>query len=96
MFGNSKLRSEIALMRAEMETMQQTIKSLKERVSEVEAGTMPFRIGDFPEFAWHPHWKDPRPVVTMHGAIAIICEHLKLRFTRTPARPEVIGLEKIK
>jgi hypothetical protein len=78
--------------------MSEQIEDLSKRVRALEHGKEEFRVGES-SFLHHwdnspyPHF-DPRPVVSIKGAIEKILDHLNLELTATEAVPVQISLKK--
>lgn len=87
----------ISELESEVRDLRYEIKRLKGRLDVVENDCSPFRIGN-PSFSCSIYggYHDDRPKVSLRRAVSLLCEHLKLRFSHTSAKPEFVALEKVK
>lgn len=88
-------RKRIDALEAEIKELRRLHIEMVDRVSKLEKGVEPYRIGQAPPSTlWYPWWTDSRPTVTVREALDLILTHLKLKVTKTEAAPSYPKLEK--
>ena len=90
MFGNDERDRQI-------ETLNNEVRNLRERLSKVEAELEPFRVGEYNYLdVLSSYLADRRPKVTHAEAITLLLRHCGVEFKHTPGTPASTALEKVK